>query len=351
MNHLGIIILYFSFMCCSSHAQLPDQYEKKTYTKEEARKLGRKYYFTYGFRDHLGAYRELKWSNDVIETESFMYRFGLNEKHSQTFNVGKTELLYSMMIKEGRSLSFDYSKIVEESRPLIKPLWLQFKSLTGQYNLSARERVELIMRFLQDVPYGIPPENYKGRYIAGLFPPMELLINTWGDCDSKSILMATLLSFDQELYDKIAMILVPGHALLGLRLIPGPYERYIDYRGSRYIYAEPVGLARSPLGKTNSPYSNAIDVRPLVLTAPPPTLEQRSGGTSIPVPSEKKGSFATTCPDNGLSIEYDHPFSGEKIKSCQLKVNGKYVKHGPTRYFSPKGDLLRDEMFDRGEKI
>lgn len=342
-----ILILFGWFS--STYGELPEQYEKKAYTKEEATKVGRRYYFTYGFRDHLGAYREFKWDTDSIEIESFLYRFGLNEKHTEKFHVGKTELEYSMMMRKGSTLVFDYNKIVEESRPLVKNLYLKFKVIADQYKLSKREKVEFVMRFLQDIPYGIPPDNYKGRYIAGLFPPMEILVNTWGDCDSKSVLMASLLSLDEELFDKMAVITVPGHALLGFKFIPGPYEKYVEYRGEKYIYAEPVGLSRSPLGKTNSPYSHAINVHPLTFSRPMALVQAPSGASHSN--NTQLAKSVEGCPENGLSVEYDHPFNGEHIKTCQIKVAGKYIKHGPTRYFSKDGQLLREEMYDRGQKI
>lgn len=330
-----------SLFILQGFAQSPDQYEKKSYTKESSQKVGDSLFFEYGFKDHLGAYREFKWNINALDAESFLHGFGLSEKHGDSFQVGSAELQYSMMKNIDGKIHFDYEKIVEESKPLIGPLYLKFKAIVEKHQFAPREKVELVMRFLQDIPYGIPPTNYKGRYIAGLFPPIETLSNTWGDCDSKSLLMATLLSFDPTLYDKLAIILVPGHALIGIKMVPGPYDKFVTFNGVPYIYAEPVGLARTPMGMTNSPYSNSISVIPLNLFPP---IEPKS--TAKP-----EASFGTPCPDNGLSVEYDHPFNGEKIKSCQIKVNGKYLKHGPTKYFSTSGEFLREENYGQGELL
>lgn len=294
----ALSLIIFSF---SSYADLPPpQYEKNSYTVEKSSVVGRRRFFTYGIKDHVGAYRELKWNINALDPESFMHIFGLKPKYTENFDATETEIKYSMMINKNGNLYFDYSKIVEESRPLIKPLYLEFKKIFKKYDLSTREKIELVMRFLQDIPYGIPPANYKGKYIGELFPPIELLISTWGDCDSKSLLMATILSFEREFYDKMAVIDVPGHALLGFRLTLGPYDKFVHYNGMPYIYAEPVGLSRTPLGMTNSPYSRAVEVRPLILMSPP---------------------------------------------------DGKYQKHGPTRYFSKAGELLREENYSRGERL
>jgi len=48
---------------------------------------------------------------------------------------------------------------------------------------------------------------------------------------------------------------------------------------------------------------------------------------------------------DGLVIEYLSPVSNEKIKSCQIKKDGKYIKHGDTFYFSPDGKFLRSEYY------
>ncbi|MCR9206066.1 MAG: hypothetical protein NXH75_15895 [Halobacteriovoraceae bacterium] len=336
---IALILCLFSLI----GAEIPKEYEKKPYTKEIVQIVGEDYHYNYGFNDHLGAFRELRWSLNKLNSDNFMFNFGLNDKRGERFQVSPTELQYSMMKTVGGKLVFDYEKIIEESRPLIRPLYLEFLRIVKKYDLSKREKVELIMRFLQDIPYGIPPTNYKNRYIGGLFPPVELLKNKWGDCDSKSLLMATLLSFDKDYFNRLAIILVPGHALLGIRMVPGPYEKCIRFGGFSYVYAEPVGLSRTPLGVTNSPYSLSVEVIPLNLFEPPKDLA--IGSSPSPV-KEKEG-----CPDNGLSVEYKHPFNNEMIKSCQKKVAGKYVKHGPTRYFSMEGKLLRVERFGNGEKL
>lgn len=327
-------------------AQQPAEYGKKSYTLEKRNHIGDSYHYHYGFKDHLGAFREFKWKVKQLDADSFMFGFGLSEKLGDSFQVGKSELDYSMMKNVKGKLYFDYDKIVEESKPLIEPLYREFKKIIDKYGLNQREKVELVMRFLQDIPYGIPPTNYKNKYIAGLFPPIETLGNTWGDCDSKSLLMATLLSFDSYFYNKMAIILVPGHALLGLKVVPGPYDKFTSYGGENYVYAEPVGLSRTPLGVTNSPYSNSISVIPLNLFEPK-VLGPVAPNDLIKNPLSEKDA----CPDNGLSVEYELPFSNEITKSCQVKVDGVYLKHGPTKFFSKDGKLLREELYDKGERI
>ena len=56
------------------------------------------------------------------------------------------------------------------------------------------------MKFVQDIPYGLPYEKrvrskYGGyKYDDGIFAPNEVLIKGYGDCDSKTFLFACIVS-------------------------------------------------------------------------------------------------------------------------------------------------------------
>jgi len=339
----------FLLFTISSAFPLPELYEKKSYTKSKSDLLGDNYHYTYGFKDHLGAYREFRWAFNRWKSDSFLMNFGLGEKTGNKFHVGDTELEYSMMKIEKGRVAFDYTKVVMESKNIVAPLYSQFHAIQTKYNLNKREKIELIMKFLQDIPYGVPPTNYQSRYIGGLFPPSETLRNGWADCDSKSVLMATLLSFDPYFYDKLAMILVPGHALLGIQDVPGPYDKTVHFLGRQFVYAEPVGLARTPYGKTNSPYSNSIRVIPISLPAPGGFSPTQNTTSTAPVADSNVDT--ESCPDNALQIEYKRPFGNQFVKSCQLKVNGKYLKHGPTLYTDASGNVKKKEVWKMGEQL
>ena len=327
------------------HAQ-PEQYTKNSYSVSESHVIGEKYHYKYRFKDHKGLFQDLTWAFNRWDSDSFLMNFGLNQKEGETFKIGRQELKYSMMKLKNGVVVFDYSKVVEESRTPVKPLYQALSRIFQKHGIKGRAKIEFIMRFLQDIPYGIPPTNYEGRFINGMFPPSELLKMGWGDCDSKSILMATLLSFEPRFYNRLAMVLVPGHALLGLELIPGPYDKTVRYLGRTFIYAEPVGIGRTPLGQTNSPYSRSINVQPLNLSTPPSvSLVPSSIGKNSP-PTQEEG-----CPDNALLVKYKRAYANEVIKSCQKKVNGKYLKHGPTKTFDDKGNLKSKEFFNLGTRI
>lgn len=307
--------------------------------------IGEDYHFTYSFRDLKMAHQELKWSFNKNRIDNYIYGFGLVEQNSARIKATQRELRDALMYVENGILAFDYSKVVIDSREMVKPLYVDYMRIVNKYNLNKRDQVELVMRFLQDIPYKMPPKNYLGRFIAGLFPPSELMKMGWGDCDSKSILMAAILSHDEFFYNKMAMINVPGHALLGIVAHPLTYDKYIEFQGEHYVYSEPVGPARTPFGQTNSPYSHGIEVHPLVFSRPSPIKLNQAGTNS-------NASGITSCPDGGFKATYKRPFAPERVESCTVNNNGKYVKHGPTiTYSTDSGEVIKKELFNMGSKF
>ncbi len=345
---MKVIYLTFFLISISCFSAEPELYSKKSYTTEKVEELDDKYYFTYKFKDDFGNMRELKWKFDKWRIDRFLSYFGLQAQTGEKVFATDKEYREGMMKVTGGVVAFDYERIIEDSRELMEPLFRVLYNIKKKYNLSEREFVILMMRFLQDIPYGVPPLNYNNRFIMGLFPPSELMKSTWGDCDSKSLLMATLLSFDRYYLDRLAIIQVPGHALLGIHMSAGPYDKTIQYNFKKYIYVEPVGPKRTLFGQTNSPYSNSINVIPLQLKYY--QFDQKK------VSSESSSATSSTnedfkCPDNGLEVKYETPFDQKTIRSCQLKIDGIFKKHGPTHIYDKQGVLLEKSIYKNGEKI
>ncbi|MCS6832989.1 MAG: hypothetical protein NZ521_05410, partial [Flammeovirgaceae bacterium] len=121
---------------------------------------------------------------------------------------------------------------------------------------SFQSRIELILRFCQDIPYGIPPMTWNGKIIAGLFTPSILLKEGWGDCDSKAMLFCSILA-NNPMYEIIG-VHVPGHLYLAVKGVPQAYQATITYKGEEYIVCEPVGPARLELGKKSQYYTAPI---------------------------------------------------------------------------------------------
>ena len=76
----------------------------------------------------------------------------------------------------------------------------------------------------------------------GLNPPPTLLTETWGDCDSKAVLFASILSHGPSY--NIIFLTVPDHLLLAIEDVPRSYEQSLKHKGKTYVLVEATGPAR-----------------------------------------------------------------------------------------------------------
>lgn len=94
--------------------------------------------------------------------------------------------------------------------------------------------------------YRTPEPEELGRQTLGFYTPVKALAQGYGDCDTKSALLAAIL---RELGDwKLVGVRVPDHYLLGLAREPQPGEAYIEHAGERYVLIEAAGPAHRALG-------------------------------------------------------------------------------------------------------
>lgn len=147
----------------------------------------------------------------------------------------------------------DHMRFAYESLPLISPI---AQHIFDNYkNLPTRNIVSLLLSWVQSIPYS-ELEDRRSSHGAGFSPPNRLLMENQGDCDSKSVLLLSVL---RSLFPKVGLILilVPNHALVGIQI---PYQQdddYIELDGNYYVLAEPTGPAILPLAKmgdTSRPY-------------------------------------------------------------------------------------------------
>lgn len=144
-----------------------------------------------------------------------------------------------------------YAGLVRTNRTAIQPIAERFRELQASRRLDAAELAQVIVTYVQDVPYRIPEED-----AFGLMPP-ALVVNTTGDCDSKALLALMLLrSLDIE-----AILLVSDsarHAMLGVAVPLGDDRR--RYQGRTYAITE-VTQPNWPIGHMPPRYASAPDWR------------------------------------------------------------------------------------------
>jgi hypothetical protein len=132
-----------------------------------------------------------------------------------------------------------------------------------------RNRIEFTIRFVQDIPYGIPDHQDDSLHYGGVFVPPSLLVNGYGDCDSKALLFAGILSYLIPA-DEIVFLNQKEHVLTAVRGEPEQGMTVIRFQGNTYLLAETAGPGRRSLGQKGNYYRDEFRVEPLRILPPEP---------------------------------------------------------------------------------
>ncbi len=109
-----------------------------------------------------------------------------------------------------------------------------------------RARVALALGFFQEIPYTELED--KVRQGGDFRPAPALLAQNHGDCDSKAVALAAVLRTYAPAR-KLAVVTMPGHAILAVDLTPASEEATLIARGRQYVAVEPSGPAMAPIGQ------------------------------------------------------------------------------------------------------
>lgn len=108
-----------------------------------------------------------------------------------------------------------------------------------------RARVTLALAFFQQVPYATLGDA--ARRGGDFLPGPALLAQNRGDCDSKVVALAAVLRTYTP-WRKLAVIVMPGHAVLGIDLPARPGEQTVRAQARQYVVLEPAGPAMAQVG-------------------------------------------------------------------------------------------------------
>lgn len=109
-----------------------------------------------------------------------------------------------------------------------------------------RGRVQLALSFFQEIPYAILDDAQ--RQGGDFLPASALLAENRGDCDSKAVALAAVLrSFTR--FRKLAVVTMPGHAILGVEMPAEPGDATIRQGGRLYVALETAGPSILPVGR------------------------------------------------------------------------------------------------------
>ena len=172
----------------------------------------------------------------------------LDEWMEQDFPRKKAELIEQYLHErglrlKGETIEIDYQQAVERDTG---PLQNCFQALrrAGE-GTSDRRLLGTFLAFFQELRYELPPPVERGRHILGFRPPSAVLARGAGDCDSKSAAFCALWRHRPE---RAILILVPGHALVGVEGKPRAGEAYVRLGNRYFVLCEVAGPGKVPPG-------------------------------------------------------------------------------------------------------
>ncbi len=163
-----------------------------------------------------------------------------------------------------------YKYLADNDKPLVEVLAQTFFNYQKEKQMNRLEFAELIITAIQDIPYNLilhdvckttDVQPCYGNIHMGLHAPAEFISNLRGDCDTRTVLLFTLLSrfnYDVAILNSVEY----RHSVLGLNIpARGKFKRY---NNKKYYFIETTAKG-CPIGYLD-PQFTKIEFWNVVLT-------------------------------------------------------------------------------------
>jgi len=171
------------------------------------------------------------------------------KKKQQDLKIRASKYGIKMLDKKNRYV-VDYAWVVKESENDIRGVAKSIRSSARKEGYrSRRELIGAFSSLVQSLDYRIPADyrhNDEGEEIltVGAMMPLETLSKKWGDCDSKSLLFASLVKSIN--LAEVLFIAIDEHIFVAVDLPPTNEDHSISYNRNSWVLIEmtdawPVG--------------------------------------------------------------------------------------------------------------
>ncbi len=207
------------------------------------------------FKEENGRYAiAIKGRNQQLIEDTYAKIEDLKQQFQQDYLAEK---YYHQFITYDQIIGIkpDHARIANESVADFKAHKSMILKKASIKNI--RKVSDYVLAFIQSIPYSTLESRITSSG-AGFSPPLKLLWENQGDCDSKVTLTASLLRTLMPRI-KMALIFIDNHALIGIDVAPNGDEMTIVHDGITYVLAEPTGPASLPLGEISEQSELAIN--------------------------------------------------------------------------------------------
>ena len=263
-----ILILLFSIPLFSQK-----QIASNPWLSYDVQVIDGNYLIDYTFKDHFENLQHFSLSYAVELTNLKINKLGIPNWMFDSYldtEANKSRRLQilkdGLFLLSGNTIEIDKSAVIDYySEMFCKPIAEQISVALARYGKDTRRnRIEMAIRFVQDIPYGIPDFADKERYYGGVSPPPKVLIDMYGDCDTKALLFVGILVY---LIDKDDIIFLnqSKHVLTAIKDTPVKELTFIKFQGDKFLVAETAGPGRRLLGEKGNYYSSKFEIEKLLL--------------------------------------------------------------------------------------
>lgn len=160
----------------------------------------------------------------------------------------------------GNVVTADVPAIAKRSLAALRPVALALDSVAARNHYDPETLVGAAAAMVQTaLHYQVPADLEGGKHTGGILPPAMAMVRGWGDCDTKTALLASILSNWSSM--RIVGIAVPEHYLMAILRLPAQGEVFVEWQGLRYVLIEPAGPAWLPPGQVG------VDTMPMLQAA------------------------------------------------------------------------------------
>lgn len=147
-----------------------------------------------------------------------------------------------LALRAGNTIESDMPVVVKRNVAVLQPLALAIQKLGAEKGYDSEEMVGAVLSLVQTaIRYKIPPLVDGTLHTGGLLPPARAILSGWGDCDTKTGLVASILSSWNSA--RMIGVAVPGHYLMAIRRLPAKGDLFVRHEGLEYVLVEPAGPA------------------------------------------------------------------------------------------------------------
>ena len=140
-------------------------------------------------------------------------------------------------------IGVDHRVCVMRNQERIRPIFEIMQE--NHKSLSLHQFLGLLLSYVQDLRFYIPPLQERGKVILSFWVPPRVLADNFGDCDSKGVTFASFWTNFKKY--PILLITVPQHFFVGLG-IPSFTGEGLVINGLKYTLCEVTGPGKMPPG-------------------------------------------------------------------------------------------------------